>query len=125
MRNKVSSINRLLVLVLLLLLGCNIYSQDTAKKQYALITDLPDSVKMISSVKMLFEGIKVYEDSKINIKELLKAKDGLIVLISNPQNIRSIRKVVHEYTRLGGTIFMDIRIFSALNNISIKIDIII
>ncbi len=99
------------------LFGICVAAQSSEK--HALITDLAESTETVSSIKLLFNGIKFYRADNVTEENVIEATDGLIVLFSDTSKVELVENLIHEYTHRGGTVFMDIRAFAALNNMSL------
>jgi hypothetical protein len=91
-------------------------------KNYALITDLPEHAETVSSIKLLFEGIKIYQaDYQIEAGKIFEAKDGIVVLLADSSKVKKWGKTICQYTAKGGTVFMDMRGFAVLNGLQTKL----
>ena len=108
-------------LVIIVSLAFGAMSQKSAVKQYSLITDLADTSATTKSIGMLLNQIQVYPEEKVQEHEILSRKSGLVILLTDESKISGYRKLIKKYTLEGGTVFMDLRDFAALNGLNTKI----
>jgi len=95
-------------------------AQDQGGKIYSIITDLPDTSASIRSMSLLLGQLNIYSPDRFDKEKILARKDGMMVFLSDGQKVRSVKKLLNQYTRSGGTIVMDIRAFAALKDYQIR-----
>jgi hypothetical protein len=95
-------------------------AQYPVKKRYSLLTDLPDTSAPINSMRLLMDELTVCSPDKFDKEDILSRKDGMLVFLSDGQNVWKIKKLINNYTRTGGTIVMDISAFAALTGYKTK-----
>ncbi len=90
-------------------------AQVASVKNYSLITDLTDTSAAVKSISILLDKLHIYPMNKINADDILASKDGMVILITDVNKIKKLKKLISRYTDSGGTIVMDIKDFAAYN----------